>query len=321
MAYNFRGETTIDNVYSGLSGYQKAYQQLFDQLVGLNSDSQQARLGQANALVDVTNQFKSLWTNMVGRAPTEDELNEFLSNSAGNIVTNAAQGSGRVAQDPTNVRNQIAQYVGDTGQQAAQAYGEQQLADQQGKANELADLFRTQGRQAISSTEDQLLDYQNRLFERLRPNLMTSLQAQGLLNTGALNETFAGKAKDLSDQAQQFLIQANLDNENQANAIAYGGASAPYLFKQGNITNQPNFLLQAGQDALNKNTATFMSNLDYQHQLGLIDAQRRAQEAMQPSFLHTFGQSAAQSLGSNFNIPSWISATRGATGTSIPGAK
>jgi hypothetical protein len=302
---------------SALSGYNTAYQQLLKQQQSLGSN---ATADLHNRLNAVGTQFTQLWTNLVGRAPTPDELDAFYSTNAGNIIANSANGTARSETDPTNVRNQIAQYVGDTGQRAAQDYATQQLEAQQAKANELADLFRTQGRKAISDTEAGLLDYQNRLFERLRPNLLTSLQAQGLLNTGGMNEAFAGKAKDLSDQGQQFLLQAQLDNENQANAIAYGGASAPYMFKQSNIMNQPNMLMQSGQNALNANTNTFMSNLDYTHQLGLLAQQNKYMQENQPSFLRTFGQTAATSLGNNFSIPQWIAASNSGAKSSVAGA-
>jgi hypothetical protein len=295
MAWNFRGETTIDNKYSDSAGYQTAYQQLFDQLASLNSDSEQARQGQAGALTDVANQFNSLWTNLVGRAPTSEETDSFLSSNAGSIITSAGGGTGRVGGDSVNIRNQIAQYVGDTGAKAAQDYATTQLQGQQGEANRLSELFRSQGRTAISDTEGKLLDYQQRLFERLRPNLITSLQAQGLLNTGALNESLAGAAKDLSDASQSTLLDMNYQNEQGANAIAYGGQSAPYAFQQQQIMSQPGYLQAQGGDALNRAFQTFSQNLDFRNQAQLINLQARSQPRL--SFFDTFGQSLATAAG------------------------
>lgn len=283
--------------YNDLSGYQTAYQQLLKQQQAYGSSATQDLDMRLNAVGD---QFTQLWTNLVGRAPTSDELNSFMGSQAGNIIANSPLG--RSEANTTDVRNQIAQYVGDTGQKAAQDYATTQLEAQQGQANNLAELFRTKGREAISSTEASLLDYQQRLFERLRPNLITSLQAQGLMNTGGLNQAVAGAQSDLATEGSNFIRQANYENDQAANSIAFGGASAPYEFAKANIMNQPNNLMMQGQNALGANTNTFMSNLDYQHKLGLIGASRQNSGN---SFLKTLGNSAATSLGSS--LGSWFS--------------
>lgn len=299
MAFNFRnGETTINNKYADLSGYQNAFNQVFQHGVSMNSDSEGARQRAGQGLSDMADQFSQQFTNMVGRAPNQDELNSFLGSQAGNIFVNSANG-GQPGTDPNNVRNQIVQYVGDTGQQAAKDYATQQLQAQQGQANDLASLFRTQGQQAISQTENSLLDYQQRLFERLRPNLITSLQSQGLLNTGGFNEAMAGQQADLANQGAKYVADLNLQNEQGANAIAYGGAAAPYQFQQQQIMQQPGQMQQMGMDALNKAFQTSMSNLDFNHQAQLMNLQGQIARNNQPSFLHTLGQSTATSLGTN----------------------
>lgn len=281
---------------SDLSGYQTALGQIRDKLGYWDDYANQRSVQRLNTLGD---QFSSMFENYVGRAPTQDELNKFYTQSAGNII-GSAPGT-QIENDAVNVRNQVGTFIGDTYQKAANEYAQQQLANQQGQANQLADLFRTQGRQAISDTEAGLLDYQQRLFERLRPNLITSLQSQGLLNTGGLNEALAGAQQDLATSAQGALMDARLNNENQANAIAYGGAAAPYLFQQQQITNQPNFLQQAGADALNRAFQTYTQNLNYQQQLGLAAFQNKLQQSSKPSFLSSLGQGFAQNLASAFN--------------------
>lgn len=288
--------------YNDLSGYQTAYDQLLKQQQGMGSSATSDLDMRLNAVGD---QFTQLWTNLVGRAPTSEELNGFMGSQAGNIIANSPLG--RSESNPTDVRNQIAQYVGDTGQKASQDYATQQLEAQQGQANNLAELFRSKGKEAISATESSLLDYQQRLFERLRPNLITSLQSQGLLNTGGLNQAVAGAESDLALDGSNFIRQANFDNDQAANAIAFGGASAPYNFQQGNIMNQPNNLLQQGQNALNANTNTFMSNLAYQQQLGLM-AQQNKYQRENSSFLRTLGTSFAGGLGSSAgtNLGKWV---------------
>lgn len=279
--------------YKDLSGYQPAFESIFN---GGGFDQHQADVTNQR-LTDLGGQFSSQFTNLVGRAPTKDELNQFFQQSAGGIIKNSP--GGMPEGDSTNVRNQIVNYVGDNFNKAAQDFATQQLTDQQGQASSLADLFRTQGRQAISNTESGLLDYQQRLFERLRPNLITSLQAQGLLNTGGLNEALAGAQKDLGTAAQGALLDANLNNENQANAIAYGGAAAPYLFKQNAITQQPGYLQSTGADALNRAFQTYTQNLDFNNQMRLANFNSMLTKNSQPSFLRTLGQSTATSLGTS----------------------
>lgn len=289
--------------YNNLSGYQSAYQRLAEQQSSLGSN---ARADLDMRLNQVGSQFSTMFKNLVGRDANETELNQFFTESGGNIIYNSPLG--RSEADTLNVRNQIGTYVGDTFQGAANDNAEQQLKGQQAEANSLADLFRTQGRQAISDTESGLLDYQQRLFERLRPNLITSLQAQGLLNTGALSQSIAGAQGDLATAAQGQLLDMRYQNEQGANAIAYGGASAPYMFKQQQIMNQPSMFQQSGADALNRAFQTYTQNLDFQQRSAMMNQQASLQRGMQPSFLQTLGQSAATSLGQNLNGPAWMQA-------------
>ncbi len=259
--------------------------------------------------------FANLFQTLVGRAPGEQEFGQFF----GQVVPDVLQGAGLSGTSNTELNNLTREFIGNTFQQQAQDVAGQKLQAQQGEANRLADLFRTQGRQAISDTESGLLDYQQKLFERLRPNLITSLQAQGLLNTGGLNQAVAGAQADIGTAAQGALMDARLQNEQQANAIAYGGQAAPYQYQQGNIMNSVPYLQQQAQGGLQNNFQTMMSNLNFQNQMALQNNAARLQQEMQPSFLRTFGQTAASSLGSNFNIPSYLSAMQGGK-TSAPGA-
>lgn len=306
----------------GGDAYNSAYQSLYQQLQGVHSDSAQAEQQIGTRLNNVTDQFKSSFYNLVGRDPSQDEINTFLSQGAGNIISQANGGTGRTEADSQNVLNQINQFVGQNFHKAAQDYATQQLQDQQTQANSLADLFRQQGstaldkyttdtNQGINDTQNALLDYQSKLFDRLRPNLLTSLKAQGLLDTGGLNEAEAGVQGDLANNASQYIAglkqqqtgniaNLRLINEQGANQIAFGGAQAPYLYKQQQITGQPAYLEGQGNGAVNFNNGTYIDNLNYQHQLGLIGAQADAQQRLQPSFMRTLGQSTAQSMGNQF---------------------
>lgn len=247
--------------------------------------------------------FSAQFQNLVGRAPTSDEQSAFVNQY---VIPNTNNLTNAGSAQRQNTSQYVNDYINTYNQGAAKDYATQQLTSQQGEANRLGDLFQSQGKSAINDTEQTLLDYQSKLFDKLRPNLITSLQAQGLLNTGGMNEAFAGKAKDLADSAGSYLADANLQNDQQANAIRFGGASAPYQYQQGNILSSVPYLQQMGQQASTNGFNTFMSNLDYSHQLGLIGAQTNAQRGLQPSFLRTFGQSAANSFGNNFSIPSYL---------------
>lgn len=285
--------------YSG-NDYNSALNSLFQQLQALHSDSGQARQIVQGRLNNATDQFASSFKNLVGRAPTQDEINQFLSQSAGSLISNAANGTGRSEQDQQSILNGINQFVGQNFHQAAQDYATQQLQQQQAGWNNLADTALSQGNDAINATQQSLLDYQSKLFDRVRPNLLTSLKAQGLLDTGGMNDAVAGVQGDLANNALQYIAQLQLQNRQNANNIRLSGQAAPLQFLQSNTTNAPNYLDQMGQGALGFNNGTFMDNLNYQHQLGLIQAQANAQAQLQPSFMRTLGQSFANNMGSQF---------------------
>ncbi len=288
MAIQDMGQT-FDSKWAGVAGYEDAYRRLAEQQSALGSS---ARGDIVRRLDTVGSQFNSMFESLVGRAPNTEELGRFYTETGGDIVYNSPLG--RSEADSVNVRNQVGMYVNDTFQKTAQQVAEEQLRGQQTEADSLAELFRGQGRSAISQTENQLLDFQTRLFERLRPQMMTSLQAQGLLNTGALNESLAGAAKDLSDASQTTLMDMNFQNEQQANAIKFGGASAPYEFSKAAIMGRPDNMRQTGMDALNRAFTTYSQNLDFQQKSALM---RQQINASKPSFLNTLGQSFATQLG------------------------
>lgn len=295
----------------GGDGYNSAYQTLLQQLSALHSDSGQARQIVQGRLSNATDQFKSSFYNLVGRDPNSAEINQFLSTSAGNIISQSNNGTGRSEADQQSVLNQINQFVGSNFHKAAQDYATEQLQGQQAEAERLAGVYRDQGNTAINATQQSLLDYQSKLFDRLRPNLLTSLKAQGLLDTGGLNEAVAGVQGDLANNASSYIAGLKLQNEQGANNIAFGGASAPYLYKNSTITGAPSYLDAIGNGANAFNNGTYMDNLNYQHQLGLVRAQTDAQDSLQPSFLRTLGQNFAQSFGQSSGKQASDSASAG----------
>lgn len=295
--------------------YNDAYQSLIQQLQGLHSDSAPAEQVVKGRLDSAVSQFQSSFYNLVGRQPTDDETNQFLQQNASSTISNANGGNGQSEKDPQSVLNSINQFVGQNFQQAANQYATQQLTDQQTQANSLGDLYQQQGDAAINTTQQSLFDYQSKLFDQLKPNLLTSLKSQGLLDTGGLNDAIAGVQGDLANNASNYIAQLQLQNTQGANQIRFGGAAAPYQYQQNLITQQPGQLATAGSNAATFNNSTFMDNLNYQHQLGLVGAQTQAQASLQPSFLRSFGQSAANSLGQNFNFNQGSGGGGGAAGT------
>lgn len=286
--------------YSQLSGFQEA---LRNRIAAQQSragadrryrDAAHADIngGGQNALNQAMGQFASLFRQLVGRDPDENEANQFAT---GTLVPNAQVGAHEsIGFD--DFRDRTTQFINDNFQRTAEEQAAQDLQNQQAEAGRLAEMFRTQGRQALNDTESQLMDYQSRLFEKLRPQLMTSLQSQGLLNSGALNEAFAGQAKDLSDASQQFLMQQKLDMENQANQIAFGGASAPYEYQRGMIFNRVPYLQAQGEAALNRGFQQRQDEMAFNRQLQLMNMQRQKQ----PSLLKQVGGQMLFNVANSF---------------------
>lgn len=260
----------------------------------------------------VFNQFSSLFKNLVGRDPNESEFGQFhqqiLSSSKdyGSVLTPGAVESAGLGD--VDWRNKLVQFIGDNFQGAAQDEAQHQLEGQQGEAARLADLYRGQGRKAISDTRDSLLDYQSRITQKLMPQIITRMQSLGLLNSGGLNEAIAGALGDVTAAGDEQLRQATLDNENKANDIAFSGASAPYQFKLSNITGMPDALRSSGAGAMDMAFKTYMNNLDYQHQAQLMAYQSKLQRDNQPSLLRSLGQNFVSNLGASAgkSLGSWL---------------
>ena len=291
-----RDNTTYSNPYSDITGTNALFNSLLEAHVASGGgDTTTGDPGARQRILDsITNTgdtFKSLFTNLVGRAPTDSELGQFFSRAKDQLVTDRLPSS---AQDENNY---IQQFINQNFQQAAKDYATQQLQAQQSEATGLANQYRTLGQQALDSTSKYLQDYQAQLEQRLMPQIQASLQAQGLLNTGALNEAIAGTNKDLNAQTQGYLADANLQLQNQANQIQFGGASAPYLYQQSNIMNQVPYLQQQGQAALGFGNQNYFNNQAFQQQLALQNSYFNNLQNSQPSFLRTLGQSFASSFG------------------------
>lgn len=241
-----------------------------------------------------TSTFTNLFRQLVGRDPNETEVGQLYQQ----VAADPRRFGETFGQGTTN--DWLRDFVGTNFQRQAEDQTKVELQNQQVEANRLADLFRTQGNTTAGTLESQLSDFVQRTFEKVRPNLITSLQAQGLLNTGGLNESLAGQASDLTKNAQNIVADYRLQNEQQANEIAFGGASAPYQFQQMMAMNRIPNLQQQSQDAITRGFQSQMQQNAYQNQLGLLAAQRNATKSLQPSFLRTLGQSTAQGMGNSF---------------------
>jgi hypothetical protein len=253
--------------------------------------------------------FAAQFQQLVGRAPTADETGTYMGSVVGGSGLEAfGKGRGLELNQLTN------NYIGSRFQDEAQKITETKLAGQQAESQRLSDLFRTQGNQAINSTEESLLNYQNKLFERLRPNLITSLQAQGLMNTGGLNQAIAGAQTDLATAGSEELRQQRLMNEQAANEIAYSGQAAPYQFQQQQYLNRPANLQMASQTGLQNAYGTFMNQLNFQNQQALMNQQaslnaaanyksggffKQMGSALAPAFGQTLGANSASMLMPN----------------------
>jgi hypothetical protein len=237
--------------------------------------------------------FQNLFRQLVGRDADETETNSFYENVAGN----ARQYGQTFSQGSTS--DYVKDFVASNFQRTAEDQALSELQKQQQQATSLADLYRNQGRQAISGVEGRLQDYQSRLFEKLRPQLITSLQSQGLLNTGGLNEAFAGAAKDLAADTSNYLTDQYLQNEQGANAIAFGGASAPYEYAKQQALGRTGQLQAQGESAIQRAFQQRVMDQQFNNQMNLMNRQATIQNSMQPSFLRTMSQNFATSLGQN----------------------
>lgn len=239
--------------------------------------------------------FQNLFKNLVGRDPNEGEFEQFYGvlSQPENLEIGAHE-----SRTPMEMRDITTQFINDNFQRQAEEQAKNELMGQQQEANRLADLYRTQGNQAINDTQSALMDYQNRLFEKLRPQLITSLQTQGLLNTGGLNEAFAGAAGDLAAAGQEELRQQRLGVEQGANEIAFGGASAPYQFAQQQSMNRLGNLAQAGQTAQQNAYNTAMQQMAFNNQLKL--EQFRMQNQPKTSLLKQMGGQILGNIASTF---------------------
>lgn len=232
-----------------------------------------------NRLVSVTNQFRQEFRNSVGRTARPDEIDQFFT---GFVIPTQA------SAPPGALNSAVSEFTQRIAQPAAEAFAQEQLQSQTQEAQRLSDVFRQQGEESILGLEESLKSFQNDLLERVRPSLIQTLQTQGLLNTGGLNQALAGQQGDLARAAQEQLIQKRFENEQQANQIAFAGEAAPFQFQQAQTLGRLPAQQASLQNAIARQFEFDRATQNFSNEIGLLNAKR----AGQPSFGTQLGRHA-----------------------------
>lgn len=245
--------------------------------------------GRAQASQDIQSYattFQQMFNSFVGRDPTAQEYDQFLQNVVVNDQPWAKTlDANQLRQETQGLLSQF--YTG-----AAQETAQKKLQDQSQAAvasGSPFDVWQQSYTKSLGDVENSLMDFQSRLFEKLRPNLLTSLKAQGLLDTGALNTAFAGAANDLTSNVQNYMAQARNQAATDIANRRYDITSQPTNYALQNAFNTVPNLTASGQQALQNvygnMVNTNMANLNYQNQLDLYNRQ----QSDQPSLLAQYG--------------------------------
>ncbi len=228
------------------------------------------------------NTFKNMFTDKVGRPPTSDEYNTFFDEV---VVPDqpwaVAANLGNVGE---KTKTTLSDYFTTAAQEQAQKKAQEASAAAVAPGSAF-DQWATGYRNSISGVEQSLQDFQSRLMERIRPQLLTSLQSQGLLNTGALNEAFAGTAGDLTSAAQNYVAQARGGAEQDIANQKFNLLSLPYQQQQQYTMGQLPSLAANGQNALQNVWNQNAMNQQFNQQNQLLDRQM----GNQPSLLQQYG--------------------------------
>lgn len=224
--------------------------------------------------------FSQMFENTVGRAPSPEEYDKFFSSV---VTPNWIR-----PIDPNQLRQETTglmdQFFRRTAENEALARAEEKAAAAVAPDSQF-EQWAQQYRKGISDTETALADYQTRLMEKIRPQLIQSLHTQGLLNTGALNEALAGAGKDLSEESQRFILGARGAAEQDIANRRYQIASAPGSYDLSREFNVAPGITASGQQALQNVWANLMQDRSFEHQKELANMSRTEE----PSFLSQYG--------------------------------
>ena len=287
-----RDNITYQSKYGDIPGVNEAFNNRIIAQAGIHSDSDGNRKAIAKNIDNMGDQFVNLFTNSVGRAPTQDEISKYFADQ-GNQNIQGATDSGQA------LRNSTGQYIGDTFQQAAQDTATQKAKDLTSQYGSLADQYMEMGKKSLGNLSNDLQSYSTSLFDKLRPQLNLAAQAGGYGDSGGQTLQEQGALTDLANQGRGVLANAAYDVENNANNIRYGGMAAPVSMSSQFAANIPYAVQNLGQQGLGFGNQNYFDNLDYQHQLGLMTAQNKMLQDNQPSFGRSLSQNFAQSFGQN----------------------
>ncbi len=230
--------------------------------------------------------FQQMFNSAVGRDPTAQEYDQFF----GNVVQNDQPWSKPL--DQTQLRQETSGLLSQFYQGEAQKTAEQKLKDASAAAVAPGSAFDTwqqayQG--SLNDVEKSLTDFQTRLFEKIRPNLITSLKSQGLLDSGALNQAFSGAAGDLASATSNYMANARMGAATDIANQKYGLMSAPTTYQLNTASSNPANLSATGQSALQNvygnMVNTNLANMNYNNQRSLLEQQY----SNQPSLLSQYG--------------------------------
>lgn len=284
-----------------LPGYNDAFNTFVQQLGNSHSDSYGARKNIISHFDSAIDQFKSLYKNSVGRDATLDEVNRYVKEKLGDVVS-----AGRAdlsTLDPVGaqgLRNSIQQYIGDNFQEAANQTAVDKTTALQGQYGSLADQFTEMGKKSLSGLSDSLQKFSTSLFEKLRPQLNLAAQAGGYADSGGQTLQEQGALKDLATNNEATLGQAGYDIENQANNIRMQGASGPLSLSSSFAANQPNYLANTASLAGSNVQDYYSKMIDQQNKLALLGAQYKLAENYQENTRPSFGYNLGQNFGSSF---------------------
>lgn len=260
-----------------------------DQLQSILQSYKAAGKGPADAANDIksyANTFQQMFNSSVGRDPTASEYNQFLSN----VVQNDQPWSKPL--DQTQLRQETSGLLSQYYQGEAQKVAQQKLQDTANAAvapGSAFDQWQKSYMQSANDLESNLLDYQSRLMEKIRPQLITSLQKQGLLDSGALNQAFAGATSDMTTTAGQLSAaakaQAAQDIANQRMNVM----SQPTNYQTQQAFGAVPSLMGTGQNALNQVYQNY-ANLNLAGvQNQYANDMYNKQMSSQPSLLQQYG--------------------------------
>lgn len=280
----------VTGTYSDNAGYGKAFMKIKDLQHGSGQDDS----AKANEYLNqYGNQFSSQFKNLVGRAPTSDEISNFYDQ----VIAPVGTFPGGVYAGQQQLGDLTRSFISNNYSGAAEDQAKTDLTNQQGEATRLSDLLMSEGKKSLGDIASQLRDYQVSLFDKLRPQLNLSAQASGFADSGGQTLQEQGALTDLGNASTQFLLPQYSDLSNRALDVKYGGQSAPYLYDQNSILGRSDYLKGMGQSSLDRAFQSALGDQSYARQRDLMQYQNDLIGSRQPSFGSTLSQSFANKFG------------------------